>query len=310
MTPRTVCLLGGGGFVGSRLAALLTRRGWRVCVPTRRREAVKHLLVLPGIDVVEADIHDPAALVRLFAGVDAVINLTGILHEYRRGEFQRVHAQLPAKVADACQVAGVRRLVHMSALGAAADSRSAYQRSKAAGEAAVRAAPGLEITIFRPSVVFGPGDSFLTMFAALLRLAPVVPLADGHARFQPVFVGDVAQAFADALDDPATVGRTYDLGGPRVYTLADLMRLTAKALGLCRVVIPLGPGPSGLFARLMELKPGRKLMTRDNHYAMLTDNVLPAGVDPQPTSLENALGYLREHSPRQAYHGFRGKARR
>jgi NADH dehydrogenase len=310
MPPRSVCILGGGGFVGSRLAALLVQRGWRVRVPTRRREAVKHLLVLPGVEAVEADIHDPAALARLFQGVDAVINLTGILHETRRGEFQRVHAELPAQVAAACQAAGVKRLLHMSALGAAADSRSAYQRSKAAGEAAVRAAPGLALTIFRPSVIFGPGDSFLTMFAALLRLAPVVPLADGHARFQPVFVGDVAEAFADALDDPARIGQTCELGGPRVYSLAELMRLTARAIGLCRVVIPLGPGLSGLFARLMELKPGRKLMTRDNHFAMLTDNVLPPGYPPQPTALESVLGYLWEHSPRSGYDGFRGKAGR
>jgi uncharacterized protein YbjT (DUF2867 family) len=313
MTIQNICVLGGGGFVGSHLIPLLAARGHRVVVPTRRRERSKHLLVLPGVAVVEADIQDPAALRSLFAGIDAVINLVGILHESRSGDFQQAHVELPRKVLAACAASGVTRLLHMSALGAEPGSNSLYQQSKSAGEALVRAAQGIKTTIFRPSVIFGPGDSFLTLFADFLKLAPVVPLAGAGARFQPVYVGDVAQAFADALERQDTFGQRYDLCGPRIYTLAELVRLTAATLGLCRAVLPLGETASYWFARLMELKPGEKIMTRDNHYAMLSDNVCPSGCTRpfgEPTALEAVIGYLREAGPRRGYSAFRANAGR
>jgi NADH dehydrogenase len=324
MTLNNVCILGGGGFVGHHLVALLAARGIKVRVPARRREAVKDLSVLPTVEIVETDIHDPASLNALFDGMDAVINLVGLLHESdsgrgdgqqaRRGSFQHAHVELPRKVVAACKTAGVPRLLHMSALGADVDSRSAYQRSKGAGEALVMQAAGdLAVTVFRPSVIFGPGDSFLTMFADLLKLAPVVPLAGGDARFQPVFVGDVARAFADALDLSGSHGQRYNLCGPKVYTLAGLVRLTAATLGLCRLVVPLGQTPSYWFAFLMELKPGAKLMTRDNHYAMLTDNVCPDGFPPlfgKATALESVIGYLKETDPRRNYTAYRAHAGR
>ncbi len=322
-----ICVLGGGGFVGHHLVNELAARGYRVRVPARRRETVKKLIVLPTVEIVECDIHDPEALERLFDGMDAVINLVGILHETapggadhsrsRRGSFRQAHVELPRKVIAACQASNVDRLLHMSALGADAASLSGYQRSKAAGEALVMAArtgghPGLNITVFRPSVIFGPGDSFLSLFADLMKLAPVVPLAGAHARFQPVYVGDVAHAFADALALPETYGQRYNLCGPKVYTLAELVKLTARTLGLKRAVIPLGRSASYWFARIMELKPGAKIMTRDNHYAMLTDNVCPAGYPPlfgQPTALETVIGYLREADPRRHYGHYRAQGR-
>ncbi len=323
MTIQNVCILGGGGFVGHHLVATLAARGLNIRVPARRRESVKDLIVLPTVEVVETDIHDPASLNALFDGMDAVINLVGLLHESasgegegqpaRRGSFAHAHVELPRKLVQACRTAGVRRLLHMSALGADTDSRSAYQRSKAAGEALVMQADDLAVTVFRPSVIFGPGDSFLTMFADLLKLAPVVPLAGGNARFQPVFVGDVARAFATALDLPVTHGQRYNLCGPKVYSLAELVRLTAKNLDLCRVVVPLGQTPSYWFALLMELKPGAKIMTRDNHYAMLSDNVCPAGFPPlfgKATALESVIGYLKEAGPRRNYTGYRAHAGR
>ncbi len=311
MTPLNICVLGGGGFVGSHLVPLLVARGHRVVVPTRRRDRVKHLLVLPSAEVVEADIHDPATLRSLFSGMDAVINLVGILHETRPGAFQHAHEELPRKVVTACTANDVPRLLHMSALGADAASKSRYQQSKAAGEALARQLPGT--TVFRPSVIFGPGDSFLSMFADLLALAPVVPLAGAAARFQPVFVGDVAGAFAAALERGETRGQAYDLCGPKVYTLADLVRLTAATLGLCRSVLPLNDSASYWFARLMELKPGEKIMTRDNFYAMQKDNVCPADCTPAfgiPTPLESVIGYLKEAGPRRDYTHFRAGAGR
>ena len=311
MTCQNICVLGGGGFVGAHLISLLAVRGHRVLVPTRRRERSKHLLVLPGVEVVEADIHDPATLQTLFTGKDAVINLVGILHETQRGGFEHAHVELPRKVVAACAAAGVRRLLHMSALGADPAAKSRYQQTKGAGEALVREMQGA--TVFRPSVIFGPGDSFLTLFADLLKLAPVVPLADAGARFQPVFVGDVARAFGEALERPETNGQRYDLCGPSVYTLAELVRLTAATLGLRRAVLPLGNTASYGFARLMELKPGAKIMTRDNHYAMQSDNVCPSGCSQpfgDPTALESVIGYLREAGPRRGYMNFRTHARR
>lgn len=321
MTCNNICVLGGGGFVGSHLVSLLAARGHRVTVATRRRARIKHLLVLPGVEVVEADIHDPATLQSLFTGMDAVVNLVGILHETRPGGFQHAHVELPRKVVEACAARGVRRLLHMSALGADPAAKSRYQQSKRAGETLILAARDVATTVIRPSVIFGPGDSFLTLFAGLLQLAPIVPLAGAAARFQPVFVGDVARAFATALELPETFGQRYDLCGPTVYTLAELVKLTANTLGLRRRIQPLGATASYWFARLMELKPGTKIMTRDNYYAMLTDNVCLGGQSGEqpggcaqpfgdPTALESVIGYLNEADPRRDYMGFRTHAGR
>jgi NADH dehydrogenase len=307
-----LCILGGGGFVGQHLVARLSTRGHHILLPTRERERLKSLFILPGVKVTVADIHDPDALRTLFAGMDAVINLVGILHG-NASDFHAAHADLPAKVVTACRAAGVRRLLHMSALGADPTSASLYQRSKAEGERAVMAASDLAVTVFRPSVIFGPGDNFLSLFAKLLRVAPLVPLADGQARFQPVFVGDVARAFADSLSAPDTTGEVYNLCGPRVYTLAQLMTRVAAVHGRTPLILPLGADVSYWFARLMELKPGRKLMTRDNHYAMRVDNICPGGFPDRfgaPTDLEAVIDYLREGDPRRAYDRFRRAARR
>ncbi len=307
-----LCILGGGGFVGRHLISLLSSRGHEVLVPCRHRDRIKPLLVLPGVTVSESDIHDPAQLRRLFTGIDAVINLVGILHGSETA-FRKVHVDLPAKVASACQEVGVTRLLHMSALGADAASRSIYQRTKAEGERCVMSVPGLAVTAFRPSVIFGQGDSFLGLFAELLRLAPVVPLAGGHARFQPVYVLDVARAFADSLDDPETIGQIYGLCGPRIYTLAELMAKVGAVFGRAPLILPLGDAASYAFARLMEFKPGRKLMTRDNYFAMQVDNVCPEGFPARfglATELDGVIGYLREASPRCNYDRFRRLAQR
>lgn len=323
-SSKTICVVGGSGFVGHHLVAHLVSRGYRVVVPARRREWAKDLTVMPSVEVVQANVHDVEVMKALLEGVDAVINLVGLLHEtaasghdiqrQERGSFHYAHVELPRKIVQACLAARVPRLVHMSALGADAASPSAYQRSKAAGEAVVReAGERLRFTIFRPSVIYGPGDSFLTLFSKLLRFSPMVPLAGGGARFQPVYVGDVVRAFADALDMPASEGQTYSLCGPKVYTLAELVRLTARQMGMRRWILPLGTTASYWFARMMELKPGRKIMTRDNHYAMLKDNVcLPGHSSPFPcnTVLESVIGYLSEHGPRRAYQHHRARAGR
>jgi NADH dehydrogenase len=315
MAKKNICILGGGGFVGRRLVSQLAAQGHQIVVPTRRRERVKDLIVLPTVNLVEADIHAPHELTQLFQGMDAVINLVGILHGSQH-DFVRNHVKLPHKVMEACRAAGVRRLLHMSALGADTASKSFYQHSKGEGERLVLE-PGrehdLDVTVFRPSVIFGPGDNFLNMFAQMLHLAPVVPLAGAGSRFQPVYVEDVARAFALSLDDPATFGQAYNLCGPKVYTLQELVEAVANALGLKRSILPLGSAASYWLARFMELKPGAKIMTRDNYYAMQVDNVCPDGFPARfgsATALETVIGYLREDGARRAYCTFRANAHR
>lgn len=313
-----ILLLGGTGFVGSCIAHALCERGYAVTVPTRRRERARHLLPLPTVDVVEADVHDSAALARLCAGYAAVVNSIGILQS-RRGapygpDFARVHVELPNKVVTACRAQGVGRIVHVSALKAASDGPSMYLRSKADGEAAILAgAPDVAATILQPSVIFGPGDSFLNLFAGLARVAPVLPLACPDARFQPVFVEDVARIAVEALSDEQSRGKTWTLCGPTVYTLRQLVEYVCRLSGLSRPVIGLPPGLSRLQAGMMELLPGG-LMSRDNVDSMKIDNVCNGGPQPPgwaPTALEAvAPGYIGRHLPRQAYSAFRARAGR
>ena len=235
MTLSRVLIVGGSGFIGTHVAARLSARAIRVVVPTRRRERARHLLPLPTVDVVQISLDDPAFEAALI-GCDAVINLTGVLHgsygnPYGR-EFAQAHVEVPRRIAEACRRTGVRRVVHVSALGAGGDASSLpsmYLRSKAAGEQVLRDS-GLDVTILRPSVVFGPEDKFLNVFAKLLRLFPLMPLARADARFQPVFVGDLADAIVNALERPVTIGKTYDVAGPEVFTLGELVELVGRCL--------------------------------------------------------------------------------
>lgn len=272
---KNVLVLGGTGFVGHHLCEKLQRQGWSVTVPTRRAihaSAVQHL---PGLTVIEANVHDEAQLTRLLQGHDAVVNLVAILHG-SEAAFERTHVALPATLARACAATGVRRVVHVSALGVSLDGPSRYQRSKARGEEVLRAA-GLELTMLRPSVIFGAGDRFLNLFAQLQSVFPVVPLAAAGARFQPVWVEDVASAVVACLKDSelpmSSVGQTFECTGPDVLTLADLVHIAGRFGSRERPVLPLPMALGRLQARLMELAPGEPLMSRDNLDAMRVDNV-------------------------------------
>ena len=273
-----VVVFGGSGFIGSHLVALLSQENIPVRVPTRHADRVRALTTLPGVDVVEANIHDGTALRELLAGCTAAINLVGILHGGRSqpygAEFRRAHVDLPRRIVDACAVTKVPHYLHMSALGANSSGPSMYARSKGDGELAARSRPEVASTIFRPSVVFGPGDHFLTMFAKLQRRLPVVPLAGAAARFQPVYVVDVASAFLRALRDPHARNQVVHLGGPAVYTLAELVRLAGRYAGCARPIVPLPDGLARLQARLFELLPGDPILSRDNLDSMTVDNVL------------------------------------
>jgi len=277
MRMQTIGVVGGSGFVGTQLANRLVAAGKRVRVLTRRREHARALWVLPTVDVIEADVHDPAQLERHLAGCDAVIQMAGILNE--RGDdgsgFRRVHVELPMKVANACRFLGIRRYLHMSALNARPDGPSHYLRSKGEAEAWVHAQAGEDflVTSFRPSVIFGAGDSFFNRFAGLLRATPLVfPLACAESRFQPVYVGNVAEAFLHALEEPATAGQRYELCGPGIYSLREIVEYTARTLGLCRRVIPLSARLSRLQAEVFERIPG-KPFSRDNLRSASEDSI-------------------------------------
>jgi NADH dehydrogenase len=262
-------------------------------LPTRRAAYAKELWVLPKLQVIEANIHDPSVLADLCQrlGPDGiVINLVGILHDktgtpYGPG-FLKNHVELTKKIIAAMSSANLKRYIHMSALGASSLGASMYQRSKGDAENLVKASD-LDWTIFRPSVVFGEKDKFINLFASLQKFAPVLPLGGASVKFQPVYVSDVAQAFVKSISMSETIGRVFDLAGPRVYTLAELVNFAGVVGGRKSIVIPLPKPLAYLQAGLLEMMPGPTLMSRDNLASMSEDNVLPAGSE---NALEKVFG--------------------
>ena len=277
-------VLGGTGFVGRSLCEQLVARNGgaagRITVPSRRPQRAAHLRSLPTLEVVPGNIHSDADLVRLLSGCDAVINLVAVLHG-TEAEFQKAHVELPRRLASACKAAGVQRLVHVSALGVGLDNSglepSRYLRSKAAGERVLKDAH-LDLTLLRPSVIFGEHDKFINLFAQMQSVLPFVPLAGETARFQPVWVEDVARAIVTCLDTPASIGQTIECAGPTVYTLGDLVRRAGHWAGHERPVFGIPDFAARLQARAMELMPGQPLMSRDNLDSMKTPNVANASM--------------------------------
>ena len=308
-----VLVAGGNGFVGRHVVAKLAGNGHGVVVLTRSRARARDLLLLPTVRVVEVDPFDPAALLHWTRQTSVAINLVGVLHQRGRDTFERVHVEFPRLLVEACRRGGVSRIVHMSALGASAEAASAYLRSKAVGERVV-ADSGFQWTIFRPSAIFGRGDTFLTLFARLAKLFPVMPLACAKARFQPVFVGDVAACFAQAVVDDDTIGKRYALCGPASYTLEEIVRYVGETSGHPRPILPLGPALAGMQARVMELLPG-PLLTRDNLASMQHDSVcegpFPSEFDIAPASLEAiAPEYLSPIALKSRFDTFRAQSGR
>jgi uncharacterized protein YbjT (DUF2867 family) len=278
MNINRACILGGTGFVGHHLTAHLSSAGIRCRIVTRHPHRHRDQLVLPRLELVQGNILDADDLERSFSGCEAVINLVGILNDSdKEGRgFRRMHVELVDRIADAGRTAGVQRLLHMSALNASAGKgTSEYLRSKGEGEnqAHIRGHASMKVTSFRPSVIFGPGDSFFNRFAALLKSVPgVFPLACAGARFQPVYVGDVVEAFARSLTDPATWDKHYDLCGPEVYTLGELVEYTARLTGRRVLVVGLNDYLSRLQSRILGALPG-KPFSYDNYLSMQIDSV-------------------------------------
>lgn len=319
MLIRKICILGGSGFVGRTLANRLTRDGYDLRVLTRDREANRcNLILLPTLELVQADVHDRSVLERQFAGCDAVINLIGILNERgRRGTgFRVAHVELAQNVVGACQASGVQRLLHMSALNAdAVKGPSYYLRTKGEAEDLVHRADDIRATSLRPSVIFGRDDDFFNRFAWLLRWTPwVFPLACPSARFAPVFVEDVAEAFARSMTDPDSCGKRFNLCGPRVYSLRDLVDYTARCINVRRRVIGLPDTISRLQAAIFDFVPGKPFST-DNYLSTKVDSVCKCNdldtLGITPTPLEAVVpSYLSAIDARARYQGFRGRSRR
>ena len=277
MNGKKVAIVGGSGFVGTVIAERLSNRGASVTIITRSRERSRHLWPLPNARVVETNVFDPKQLGDIFDDTDTVINLVGILNEKKdNGEgFHRAHVEITEELLNACMRNNVHRYLHMSALNADSFAPSYYLRTKGEAENKVLAAGdrGIDVTIFRPSVIFGRGDGLFNRFLQLLKLGPVLPLACASTRFQPVYVGDVASAFIDSIENKATFGRKYDLGGPDILTLKEIVDYVNDLAGLNRLVLPLGKVLSSMQAQVFEFVPG-KPFSKDNLRSASEDSVI------------------------------------
>ncbi len=307
MRPQSIVILGGTGFLGTRLVARLIKDGHRVTVLSRDREQHKHLLVLPGLTLENCDVYQEAQLSERFRGKDVVINLVGILNErgFSGSGFRRAHTELTQGVLQAARSAGVTRLLQVSALKAAVDAPSYYLRSKGDAEQLIReGSAALDWTIFQPSVMFGPGDSFLNRFAGLLAVSPwFFPLAKPNARFQPVFVDDVIEAMLRCLHGGASSRKTYELGGPQVYSLREIVGLVAKLTGHRRWIVGLPDFAARMQALVMDFVPGRPFSS-DNYRSLTIDSVCTEdgfarlGIQPQSmvASARQYLGALEDNA--------------
>jgi uncharacterized protein YbjT (DUF2867 family) len=285
-----IIVLGGSGFIGSHVCEKLAAADHSITVPTRRLDAAKHLLPLPRLTLLSCDVHNPQQLAQAVAGHDLLINLVAVLHGSEQ-RFEQVHVELPRRIVAACQAAGLKRVIHISSIGAAPDAPSMYLRSKGRGEQ-VWADSGLMVNLLRPSVVFGAGDKLLNVFAALQRVAPLVPLAGADTQFQPVWVEDVAQAVVALTDTkyyrnssellnihvgklPKNSGNAniWEACGPAVLTLRDLFAIAGQCAGSQRMVVPLPMPLAKAQAWVMEHLPGEPLMSRDNLASMQLPSV-------------------------------------
>lgn len=290
MKQHHLCIIGGSGFVGRSIARNAVRRGYQVTVACRHPQRARNLLV-EGVRLAAVDVIDGRGLDAAVEGTDVVIYLVGILFEKGRSTFEAAHVHGTEHVLAACKRAGIRRYVHMSALGAGRVPASAYARTKAEAEGHVRQS-GLDWTIFRPSIIYGAGDSFFNKFKKLSAIPPFLPVVEGNAKFQPVWVEDVARAFLDSIDHPQALGEIFELGGPRVYTFRELLEILMRELGRKRLLIPLPRFAANLMAVTSSLLP-TPILTRDQLALLRHDNVVQGEAFPaifgEPANLEDIL---------------------
>ncbi len=298
-----IVLIGASGFFGEYLLRALTDEKHQCVVLTRNVARRKNLGLMSGVELKQADVYDAGTLAQYFANADAVVSMAGVLNESGSAGkgFYKVHVELVKNIIEACQNSGVSRLLHVSALNAG-KGESYYLKTKGQAEQLLRSAENINVTVFQPSVIFGKGDDFFNRFAAMLQLAPVMPLACPNARLQPVFAGDVAEVMKASLDDPMTWGKTYQLVGPKSYSLKELVQFTADALGKKRRIIGLPSPVSAVMAKVMGMVPG-KPFSWDNYQSLQTDNTSDEsgfsyfGIEPR--SIETEVPYYLTGSPHQ-----------
>ncbi len=318
MSIKKVCIFGGTGFVGRSLLNQLSSLGISARVFTRARASAKQILITPDIEIIEGHT-DSAALKRAIQGCDAVINLVGVLHDRPKGEFQRAHVDLPKAIYSAAHDVGVSRIIHMSALGASTHGNSHYLRSRGQGEdVALAEMSTAKVTILRPSIIYGRYDKFTNLFAQMMQVLPAIPLAGADSKFQPIWVEDVARAILECLVGERatqTIGRSFDLGGPQVFTFKEVLQQVSAAIGKRRWVVGLPAPIATLQALAFEILPGAPIMTRDNLASMKTPNVcakawpdifsfMPAGMPAVITT------YLGKNNLQPQYDSFRSRAQR
>ncbi len=309
MHTSLVTVFGGSGFLGRHTVRAMAKAGWRIRVAVRHPKRAFFLLPagqVGQIQIVKADVTDSDQVAAAVAGADAVINLTGILFQSGHQSFEQVHARAAGLIGEAARARGIKSLIHVSAIGADADSESKYARSKAEGETGLRAAFP-DAVILRPSIVFGPEDNFFNRFAALARILPALPLiGGGHTKFQPVFVGDVAAAIRTALDDVSTRGKTYELGGPGVYSFRQLLEIVLRETGRKRLLLPLPFALAAFQSFFLQMLPNPLKLTPDQVKLLKTDNVAGtpglSDLDIVPTSVEAEVpAYLWRFRPKGQY---------
>jgi uncharacterized protein YbjT (DUF2867 family) len=296
---RKICLLGGTGFVGRHLATRLHSMGWHIHIPTRRQERHPELQVLPSVSLISCNIYDQKVLNAQLAECEAVVNLVGILNEngHNGQGFRKTHVDLPLKITTACHANGIRRVLHLSALGAdARNGKSHYLRTKGEGEDVLHRSREIDVTIFRPSVIFGKDDAFLKQFAFLLKLFPgffLLPCAD--ARLAPVWIEDVIEAMVTTLDDEKHYGKRYNLCGPSAYTLKELVEYVDKLIGTLHAIIPLSDKMSRMEGRFLDFLPPKfKFFSTDNYNSLQADNVCDSkndlwALNIKPHSIESIM---------------------
>lgn len=295
---KNILIIGGAGFVGQAIAHELSKANNRILIPTRQKKGLDNLRTNPSVQILDSNEYSQEALaswMRQLGPEGVVINLAGILHD-RQGTpygpaFKATHVDLTKSIIETMKSAGLKRYLHMSALGASVNGPSMYSRSKGEAENLVKNS-GLNWTIFRPSVIFGEKDQFINLFGKLQKFAPILPLAGANVLFQPVSVNDVAKAFAKAVNMHESISKAYDLGGPKTYTLAQIVQFAGKRVGSARAIISLPNWAGYLQALMLEFAPGATMMSRDNLASMKQDNILQAD---QPNCLKNVFGIEPTH---------------
>ena len=313
-SKKTIAIFGASGFLGSSLVLALSQSNHNLKLFSRNKEKIKLWTVNPHVQIFNLDLNNLAQIKKDLKKTDIVINLLGILHQSKKESFDNIHHIWPSHLANVMKDLGIKRLLHVSALGASIKAPSLYLKSKALGESELLKQKNLDITILRPSIIFGAKDNFINMFKILVKWLPVIALLSPNSKFQPIFIEDVSKILIKTLFDKKTYGKMYDLGGPDVYSLKDIIRLIIRSEKLTRIIIPLNKSLSYLFAFIMEMMP-IKILTRDNWRSMEVDNVVNTqrGI-PYRYSFERLEHYLsnkKNRSPvRSKYDFYRTKSGR